>query len=332
MTGRRAIGLLLGVIADSAFGNSAFGNSALGNSALGNRKRGEPARAIERLAQTAESNLRRDHPLDGFVYAGVLTGGAVVLARSLERISSRNFVTQVAATAATTWFVLGGAALAESGTALARDLETGDFDAVRDTLATLDPRCTENLDAVELSRASVETVAEHTSESVVAPLAWGVVAGIPGLVGSRAVALLRRRLDTRQHRGDRFRLFPTLLADLVALVPTRAAAALTVSAAPVVGGSAASSWRAWRKDTLAHPSPNAGRVEAAYAGALKIRLGGRTVYPRGPVELPVLGDGRNPDAGHVTRAVELSRVVGWLAALTATTLATTVGIRRRGHR
>jgi adenosylcobinamide-phosphate synthase len=67
-------------------------------------------------------------------------------------------------------------------------------------------------------------------------------------------------------------------------------------------------------------------VEAAFAGALEIRLGGRTVYPHGVEERPVLGDGRNPDAGHVTRAVELSRVVGLLAAGAAVALAV---LRRR---
>jgi adenosylcobinamide-phosphate synthase len=96
---------------------------------------------------------------------------------------------------------------------------------------------------------------------------------------------------------------------------------LTVAAAPVVGGSAQGAWHAWRRDAAAHPSPNAGRVEAAFAGALEIRLGGRTVYPHGVEERPVLGDGRNPDAGHVTRAVELSRVVGLLAAGVAAALA-----------
>jgi adenosylcobinamide-phosphate synthase len=88
-----------------------------------------------------------------------------------------------------------------------------------------------------------------------------------------------------------------------------------------VGGSARAAWRTWRRDAGAHPSPNAGQVEAAFAGALEIRIGGRTVYKHGAEERPVLGDGRMPDAGHVTRAVELSRVVGAaagaVAALTA---------------
>ncbi|GAA4293186.1 hypothetical protein GCM10023148_56100 [Actinokineospora soli] len=62
-----------------------------------------------------------------------------------------------------------------------------------------------------------------------------------------------------------------------------------------------------------------------FEGALEVRLGGRTVYPYGVEERPVLGDGRMPDAGHVTRAVELSRVVGWLAAA----LAAVIGLVRR---
>jgi adenosylcobinamide-phosphate synthase len=146
---------------------------------------------------------------------------------------------------------------------------------------------------------------------------WGAIAGIPGLVGARVLGLLRGSDSTRR------------LDDLVDLVPTRLAAALTVTSAPVVGGSARGAWRAWQRDTVAHPSPNAGRIEAAFAGALEIRLGGRTVYPHGVEERPVLGDGRNPDAGHVTRAVELSRVVGWLTALSSAVLALLTGLRRR---
>ena len=69
-------------------------------------------------------------------------------------------------------------------------------------------------------------------------------------------------------------------------------------------------------------------IEAAFAGALEVRPGGRTSYPHGVKELPVLGDGRNPDAGHVTRAVELSRVVGWLTTLSSALLAVLLGLRR----
>ena len=250
-------------------------------------------------------------------YASGVAGGLVVAGVIAERAAKRSPLAHALGTAVATWAVLGASRLAADGTALARDLEEGELDAARETLAGLDPRCTESLDVIGLSRASVESVAQQTNDAVVGPMFWGAVAGIPGLVAARALSLLR---------GPDY---VARLADLVNLAPTRYAAALTVTGAPVVGGSASGAWRAWRRDTAAHPSPNAGRVEAAFAGALEIRLGGRTVYRHGVEELPVLGDGRNPDAGHVTRAVELSRVVGWLTTFSSAVLAVLTGLRRR---
>ncbi|WP_037368803.1 cobalamin biosynthesis protein CobD/CbiB [Amycolatopsis orientalis] len=297
MSAARAIGLILGLAADGA---------------LGDPRRRPPVTAFRRVV--AAAGPRRT--------AGLGIAGAAVAAGVLaERAGRRSPVLQATTTAVATWAVVGAAGLATQGTELARDLEEGRLDPARGTLSELDPRVTDGLGTIGLSRASVETLAENTSEVVVTPLLWGAVAGVPGLLAARTVGVLRRLLPGHWVI-DR-------LDELVHLLPTRVAAALTVAGAPVVGGSAGGAWRAWRRDTIAHPSPNAGRVEAAFAGALEIRVGGRTEYPHGVVELPVLGVGRNPDAGHVTRAVELSRVVGWLAAGTSVLVALLSGVRRR---
>lgn len=247
----------------------------------------------------------------------VVAGAAVVTGVCLERAGRNRPIVQAVGTAVATWAVLGGARLASEGTTLARELEQGELDSARGTLAVLDTRRTDALDLIGLSRASVESVARHTAQTVVSPLFWGAVTGVPGLLGARALSALRARSQPFAR-----------IRDLTALPSTWATAALTVAGAPVVGGSASGAWRTWRRDTIAHPNPNAGRVEAAFAGALEIRLGGRTVYPSGVEERPVLGDGRNPDAGHVTRAVELSRVIGWLTALGSALLAAVLGLRR----
>ncbi|MBN9744913.1 cobalamin biosynthesis protein [Amycolatopsis sp. A1MSW2902] len=297
MSAARAIGLILGLAADGA---------------LGDPRRRPPVTAFRQVV--AATGARR--------VAGLGIAGAAVAAGVLvERTGRRSPVLQATTTAVATWAVVGAAGLATQGTELARDLEEGRLEPARDTLSELDPRVTDSLSTIGLSRASVETLAENTSEVVVTPLLWGAVAGVPGLLAARTIGLLRRLLPGHWVL-DR-------LDELVHLLPTRVAAALTVLGAPVVGGSAGGAWRAWRRDTIAHPSPNAGRVEAAFAGALEIRVGGRTEYPQGVVELPVLGVGRNPDAGHVTRAVELSRVVGWLAAGTSVLVAVLTGVRRR---
>ncbi|HKN55808.1 MAG TPA: cobalamin biosynthesis protein [Amycolatopsis sp.] len=297
MGAARAIGLVLGVAADGV---------------LGDPRRRPTVSAFRRVAGS---------PGRGLAIAGFAVAGGLLL----ERAARDRPLVQASATAVSTWAVLGAAGLALDGTSLARDLEECNFEPARETLSSLDPRLADDLSAIALSRASVETLAENTSDVVVAPLVWGAVAGVPGLLGARAVSLLRRAHARPGHWVvDR-------LDELVHLIPTRVAAALTVLAAPVVGGSAGGAWRAWRRDTIAHPSPNAGRVEAAFAGALEVRVGGRTVYPHGVEERPVLGVGRNPDAGHVTRAVELSRVVGWLAGATSVLVAVLTGLRRRAR-
>lgn len=309
----RAVGLLLGVMADAMVGESV---------------RGRADATLTRVARAVQRRVPADHPVAGAVHVGAVAGAAVLAGVAVERVGRTRPLLNAVTTAAGTWAVLGGARLATDGTALARQLETGDVRATRQTLAHWDPRCSDDLDAVALARASVEAVAHNSSDTVVAPLLWGAVAGVPGLLGSRAVGVVRR---TSGERPDRRRSSAASahLDTVVNLLPTRLAAALTVAGAPVVGGSARAAWQAWRRDTVLHPHPNSGRVVAAYAGALEVRLGGRTAYPDGVRELPVLGDGRNPDAGHVTRAVELSRVVGWLAGVTSAVVALRPRLRRR---
>lgn len=309
----RAVGLLLGVAADGAFGDP---------------KRRHPVAGFGQVAKRVERVLYRDHKLSGVVHAGVLSGGVVALGALVERAGRRRPALQLLSTAAATWLVLGGRSLAVQGAAIGRELDAGELPAARERLPHLCGRDPRTLDAEALARAAVESVAENTSDAVVAPLLWGAVAGVPGLLGYRAVNTLDAMVGYRTPRYRKFGWASARLDDLVNLAPARLAAALTVAGAPVVGGSWRGAWQAWHRDAAAHPSPNAGRVEAAFAGALEIRLGGRTVYAHGVEERPILGEGRMPDSGHVTRAVELSRVVGGLTTAVAALLALT---RSRHH-
>lgn len=267
--------------------------------------------------------------MSGVLYTTVVAGAAVALGAGIERLGRRGPLLQTATTALATWVVLGGASLAREGTAIGRELDDGDLAAARRRLPNLCGRDPERLDQWGLSRAAVESVAENTSDAVVAPLVWGAVAGVPGLLGYRAINTLDAMIGNRSDRYRRFGWAAARLDDVVNLVPARLAAALATACAPVVGGSATAAWRVWRRDAAAHPSPNAGQVEAAFAGALEVRLGGRIRYPHGVEDRPVLGDGRTPDAGHVTRAVELSRVIGAVAGVLAALLAVILGRSRR---
>jgi len=119
------------------------------------------------------------------------------------------------------------------------------------------------------------------------------------------------------HRSPRYARFGTAAAradDLANLVPSRLTALLTVATAPTVGGSPGHTAWVWLRDGNRHPSPNSGQCEAAVAGALGVRLGGRNVYFGRTEDRPRLGDGPAPSGRDIERAAKLSTVVSAAAA------------------
>ena len=301
----RSAGLLLGAAADAV---------------LGDPRRWHPVAGFGAVAAAVERARYADRRAAGVTHVAVLVGGTVALGAAMER-AARGPVARTLLTAATTWVVLGGASLAREGATLAAEVERGDVAAARARLPGLCGRDPAALDGGGLARAATESVAENTSDAVVAPLLWGAMAGVPGLLGYRAVNTLDAMVGYRSPRYLRFGWAAARLDDLVNLVPARVAALLVAACAPLVGGSSRAALGTWRRDAAAHPSPNAGPVEAATAGALGVGLGGRTVYRHGVEERPRLGDGPPPGPADLRRAARLSRLVGVVAALLAAAVA-----------
>jgi adenosylcobinamide-phosphate synthase len=286
---------------------------------LADPRRGHPVAGFGQAAAALERRVWRDSRAAGAGYTLACVGTATALGTALHRLTAPRPPARTAVTAAVTWAVLGGTSLDRAATTMASHLEAGDLAAARAHLPTLAGRDPRNLDERELVRATVESIAENTSDAAVAPLFWGAVAGLPGLLGYRAANTLDAMVGYRSARYRRFGWAAARLDDVLNWLPARLTAALTVLVAPLVGGSAAGAWRAWRRDGAAHPSPNAGRCEAALAGALGVRLGGRNVYGSRVEDRPALGTGRAPVRGDVRRATELSRAVWTAAAVLAAT-------------
>ena len=297
-----ATGLVLGAAADLL---------------LADPRRGHPVAGFGGLAAAVEHRTWRNSRAPGAGHALGLTAAAAGLGAALARGSRDRPGVRTGLTAAATWTVLGGTSLGRAADALAGPLAAGDLAAARAALPALAGRDPRGLGAAELARATVESVAENTADAAVAPLFWGAVAGLPGLLGYRAVNTLDAMIGHRSPRYARFGWAAARTDDVANWLPARLTAALTVACAPLVGGSARGALRIWRRDGAAHPSPNAGRCEAAFAGALGLRLGGRNVYGGRVEERPVLGDGRAPEASDVARAVRLSRAVWTGAAVLA---------------
>ncbi|HXV92932.1 MAG TPA: cobalamin biosynthesis protein [Pseudonocardia sp.] len=312
----RVVGLLLGAAADAVFADP---------------RRGHPVAGFGTLAAALERRWYADRRAAGIAHTAVLVGGTIGAGWLAQRAVARPVrrpVLDAVLTAAATWTVLGGTSLVREGAALAGELDRDDLPAARRRLPALCGRDPSALDAGGLARAGTESLAENTSDAVVAPLFWGAVAGVPGLLGYRAVNTLDAMVGYRSPRYARFGWAAARLDDAANWVPARIAALLFAGLAPAVGGSPRAALAAWRRDARAHPSPNAGPVEAAAAGALGVGLGGRTVYPHGVEERPGLGSGPPPGPADLRRATRLSRLVGAASAVLAAVVA--VGVRRRG--
>jgi adenosylcobinamide-phosphate synthase len=208
-----------------------------------------------------------------------------------------------------TWAVVAGRALGDAASAVGQALADEDLARARALLPALVGRDPENLDREAIARAVIESVAENTVDAVVAPVFWSVVSGPPGAFAYRAVNTMDAMVGHRSARYERYGWAAARLDDLANWLPARMSAVLVAAVAP---GSAPEVWRAVRHDAGAHPSPNAGVAEAAFAGALGLRLGGVNSY-RGRVEQRgVLGHGRSPEPADIQAAVELARRVSLL--------------------
>ncbi|KNB52549.1 cobalamin biosynthesis protein [Streptomyces caatingaensis] len=305
---------------------------------LADPRRGHPVAAFGRAAQSVERLLWRDHrgrgALHSLVCAGGATAGAALLARAVRATSAsrRGRAADAALTAAATWAVLGGTSLGREARAIGWALAAGDLDVARERLPHLCGRDPQSLDGQQIARAVVESVAENTSDAVVGALVWGALAGVPGLIGFRAVNTLDAMVGHKSPRYHRFGWASARLDDVVGWPGARLTAALTVLAAPDRRGAL----RVARRDAGRHPSPNAGPVEAAFAGALGVRLGGTLAYAGRVEHRPVLGSGNRPVAvADIERAVRLSRRVSLLAlgaAVGARALGSVIGrtVKRSG--
>ena len=291
---------------------------ALADLVLGDPRRGHPVAGFGRAANALERRGWRDSRAAGTVHVVALVGGAAGVGRGLDLVTRGRPLTRTAVTALATWTVLGGTSLGRAAGRMHTALDAADLDRARAALPALAGRDPSGLDAGELARATVESVAENTSDAAVAPLFWGAVAGLPGLLGYRAINTLDAMVGHRSPRYERFGWAAARLDDAANWLPARLTAALTVACAPLTGGSARGGLRVWWRDGAAHPSPNAGRCEAAMAGALGLRLGGRNRYGDRVEDRPHLGNGRLPRAADIPRAVRLSRGVWLTAAVLAT--------------
>jgi len=295
----RALAAALGIAADQVFGEP--------------RVNPHPVAILGSVLQRVEHALYADRRSAGIAHAaaGIALGAtAGFLVRS---------------TAVATYIAVAGRALGDAALDVDRALRAGDLDRARFLLPALVGRDPQRLDEAQICRAVVESVAENTVDAVIAPTLWATVGGAPGVLAHRAINTMDAMVGHRNERYGRYGWAAARLDDAAAWVPARVTAGLVAGCRPRVAGRVL---HIVRRDAPAHPSPNSGVAEAAFAAALGLGLGGESSYGGRVERRPTLGDGRPPERSDISRAVRLSRDVSLaLAGLLAVT-----GVTRRPQR
>ncbi|WP_417209824.1 adenosylcobinamide-phosphate synthase CbiB [Antarctobacter sp.] len=181
-------------------------------------------------------------------------------------------------------------------------LLAGDLPAARHALSMIVGRDPSQLDTAGVSRAALESLAENTSDGIVAPLFWGGIAGLPGIVAYKAINTMDSMIGHRNDRYEHFGKCAARLDDLVNLIPAR----LTALVFALVSGRAGAALQVVARDARHHRSPNAGWPEAALAGGLGLRLSGPRVYGDRVAEEPYVNDGApDPEAKSIGSGLAL---------------------------
>ncbi|MGQ0610820.1 MAG: adenosylcobinamide-phosphate synthase CbiB [Paracoccaceae bacterium] len=207
-------------------------------------------------------------------------------------------------TAALAWPLIAARAMHDHVLAVAAPLSRGDLPAARQAVSMIVGRDPAALDEAGVARAALESLAENTSDGIVAPLFWGVLLGLPGIAAYKAVNTLDSMIGHRSPRHEAFGWASARFDDLVNLAPAR----LTGLIFALVSGAPGRALACMRADAARHRSPNAGWPEAAMAGALGIRLSGPRVYADRTAEEPwVNGAAPDPRPGDLQRGLSLYR-------------------------
>jgi adenosylcobinamide-phosphate synthase len=191
-------------------------------------------------------------------------------------------------------------------------LRSGNLLEARENLARIVGRETANLNDDKVIRASLESLAENTSDGIVAPLFYLFLGGVPLAMAYKAVNTLDSMIGYHTERYFYFGKFAARLDDVANFIPARLTAWLMIVATFLLRRSVGSAWRILRRDHANHLSPNAGYPEAALAGAFGIRLGGPSVYFGKLVSKPYLGDDFQP------ADIDMLKEARWLCLVTAT--------------
>jgi adenosylcobinamide-phosphate synthase len=268
---------------------------------------GHPVTWLGRLIAALDISWNRetDSPLSrrvaGVAAAIIVIGLAAGLGWALQSAAHAGW-TRILVIGVIAWPFVAGRSLYDHVAAVARPLQAGDLGAARSMVAKIVGRDPALLDQAGVARAAIESLAENASDGVVAPVFWGALFGLPGIIGYKAVNTLDSMIGHRSARHETFGWAAARIDDIANFIPARITGLLFALVAPRPSQAMSCMMRNARR----HRSVNAGWPEAAMAGALGLRLSGPRIYHGRLADEPWLnGEARDPEAIDVALGLRL---------------------------
>jgi adenosylcobinamide-phosphate synthase len=202
------------------------------------------------------------------------------------------------------WPLVALRSLHDHVAAVAKPLRVGDIAGARDAVSRIVGRDPAVLDEAGIARATIESLAENASDGIVAPVFWGALFGLPGILGYKAINTLDSMIGHRSERHEAFGWAAARIDDIANFIPARLTGFLFVLLAP----RRSEALSCMTRDARRHRSPNAGWPEAAMAGALRVRLSGPRIYHGSITNEPWLNEGaRDPLAADILEGLTVYR-------------------------
>lgn len=225
------------------------------------------------------------------------------------------------------YFMLAAKSLKQAGMSVYKPLKNGDVDGARKSVSMIVGRDTGSLDDIGITKAAVETVAENTSDGVIAPLIYMAIGG--GVLGCvyKAINTMDSMVGYKNDRYINFGRFAAKLDDIANYIPSRISAYLMIFASKIMGCNSRNAYRIFKRDSRNHASPNSAQTESVVAGALEIQLAGDAYYFGKLYKKPFIGDGIKPiKYDNIADSIKLMYMTSVISAVLFVGLKVAVGV------
>lgn len=275
-----------------------------------------PVRLIGKFIESMESILRRfpiTERIGGIILATTVVFGTYLAVYILMWVSIQwCSLCELFTGAVVIYFAISVKSLADETKKVIIFLRKRDLVNARKALSQIVGRDTTNLSEEQIVRACVETVAEGSVDGILSPLFYSFIGGPPAAMAYKAVSTLDSMVGHKDEKYIRFGWASARLDDMANYIPARISAIVIPIASFLCGCSFINSLKIAFRDGRKHNSPNSGIPEAAFAGALKVQLGGTSAYQGEVIEKPFIGDAQNQ---LTLKSIEMSIKIMYVASI-----------------